>query len=90
MPVQRPTPPTNDNQGARAFIGEGRGLRAETAQAALTFILNLVIDGLTSVLLIVLSTINLHFQGRFVPISLRPILGIMTPYVVATVWSSRS
>ena len=35
----------SDNQGARAFIGGGRELRAETAQAALTGILNLVIGG---------------------------------------------
>ena len=34
-------PPT-DNQGARAFIGRGRGLHAETAQAALTVLLRLV------------------------------------------------
>ena len=31
-----------DNQGARAFIDGGRGLRAETAQSALTVVLKLV------------------------------------------------
>ena len=40
-PVQRPTPPA-DNQWARAFIDGGRGLHAETAQSALTVILKLV------------------------------------------------
>ena len=89
MPVQRPTP-RPDNQGARAFIDRGRGLHVETAQSALTVILNLVISGLTSVILIVLGTVNLQFQVRFVPISLRPILGIVAAYVTATVWSSRS
>ena len=65
-PVQRPTPPT-DNQGARAFIDRRRGLHAETAQAALTVILKLVIGGLTSILLIVLGTVNLQFQDCLFP-----------------------
>ena len=71
-PVQRPTPPPSpscDTLGVRAFIGEGRGLHAERAQAALTVILKLVIGGLTSVILIVISTVNLQFQGWFVSIS---------------------
>ena len=71
-PVQRPNPPLSpscDNPGIRAFIGEGRGLHAETAQSALTVILKLVIDGLTSVILVVISTVNLQFQGWFVSIS---------------------
>ena len=59
-----PHPP--DNQGARAFIGGGEG----TARSALTVILKLVIGGLTSVILTVLGTVSLQFQGRFVPISL--------------------
>ena len=42
-----------DNQGTRAFTNKGRGLHAETAQSALTVILNLVIRGLTSVILII-------------------------------------
>ena len=49
--------------------------------------------GLISVILIVLSTVNLQVQGWFVPISLRPVLGIMqdgAAYVMATVWSSCS
>ena len=58
--VQRSLP--TDNQWAKAFKGEfqgctgrGRGLHAETAQSALTIILKLVIGGLTSDILIVLS-----------------------------------
>ena len=55
----------------------------------LTVILKLVIGGLTSIVFIVLSTVNLQFQGRFVSIFLRPVLG-MAGYVMATVWSSCS
>ena len=33
---------------------------------------------------------NLQFQDQFVPISLRPIPGIVAAYVMATVWSSCS
>ena len=38
---------------------------------------------MTRIILIVLSTVNLEFQGWFVPISLRPVLRI----VVAQVYS---
>ena len=40
--------------------------------------------------MIVLGTVHLQFQGRFASISLRPILGIVAAYVMATVWSSCS
>ena len=46
--------------------------------------------GLISVILIVLSTVNLQFQSQFVSISLRPVLGIVAAYVMATVCSSGS
>ena len=59
MPVQRPHPPPIDNQWEGAFIGRGRGLHAEIAQSALKVILKLIISGLISVILIVLSTVNL-------------------------------
>ena len=81
---------TPHSQGARAFIDGGRELHAETAQSALTVFLKSVIAGLTSVILIVLSTVNLQFQGRFIPISLRPVLGIVAANVTATVWPSCS
>ena len=60
------------------------------AQSALTVILTLVFGGLISVILIVLSTINLQLQGQFVPISLSPVLRIVAAYVMATAWSSCS
>ena len=88
-PVQRPTP-LPDNQWARAFIDGGRGLRAETSQSALTVILKLVISGLTSVILIVLTAVNLQFQGQFVSHFLRPVLKIVAAYVMTIVWSSCS
>ena len=59
-------------------------------ESALTVILKLVIGGLTSVILIVLSKINLQFQGCVFPISLRPVLRNVAAYVMATVWSSCS
>ena len=45
---------------------------------------------LSSVILIVLGIVNLKFQGQFVPICLRPVLGIVAADVKATVWSSCS
>ena len=51
--------PPQPNRWASAFIDGGRGLCAETAQAAPTGILKLVIGDLTSVILIVLGTVNL-------------------------------
>ena len=40
--------------------------------------------------MIVLGTVSLQFQGRFVPISLRLVLRIAAACVMATVWSSCS
>ena len=42
-----------------------------------------------SIILIVSSTVNLQFQGLFVPISLRPVLGNVAAYIMATIWLSR-
>ena len=64
------------------------GLHAETAPPSLTVIFRLVISGLTSIILVVLGTINLQFQGPFVPISLCPTLRIVAARVLGTVWSS--
>ena len=77
--------PTTDNQGAKAFIDRGRGLHAETAQSALRVILKLFI-GLTRVILIILNTVNLHFQDQFVPVSLKLILRIVSVHVMDTVF----
>ena len=65
--------PCLHNQWARAFVDRRLGLHVETAWSALTLILKLIICDLTSSILIVLGTVNLQFQGPFVPISLRPI-----------------
>ena len=63
--------------GARAFIDRaGRELHTETAQWALRVIFRLVHGGLTSIISVALGTVNLQFQGPFVPVSLWPVLGI--------------
>ena len=59
--VQRPSPALTI-RGARTFIGR-EGLRA--AQSALTVSLTLVMGGLTSITLMVLSIVSLQFQGLF-------------------------
>ena len=50
----------------------------------------IVIFKLISIILIVLDTVNLQFQWPFVPISLRPLLGIVAAHVLVTVRSSCS
>ena len=42
------------------------GLHAEMAQSTLTVIFKLLISGLANIILIVLGTVNLQFQGKFV------------------------
>ena len=54
-------------------------------ESALTVILKLVLSGLTSIILVVLGTVNLQFQGLFVSVSLRPVLKIVADYVMAIV-----
>ena len=66
------------------------GLHAETAQSALAVIFKLVIGGLISVILVVLGTVNLQFQGALVPNSLWSVLRIEAAHVLGTVWSSCS
>ena len=67
-PVQRLTPST-DNQWTRAFIDGRRGLHAKTVQSALIVILKLDIGGVTSIILVVLSTINLSSRVSRFPFS---------------------
>ena len=50
------------------------------AQLSLKVIFKVVIGGLTSVILVVLGTVNLQFQDPFVSIYLRPVLGIVAAY----------
>ena len=82
------SPPHPTTSRARAFIDRRRGLRAETAQAALTVILKSVLRWSDQHHLD--YTVNLQLQGRFVPISLRAVLGIVAAHVMATAWSSCS
>ena len=72
------------------WLTEEKGLHAETAKSSLTVIFKLVISGLTSIILIVLGTSNLQFQGPFVPISLWSVLGIVAAHVLGSAWSSHS
>ena len=77
------------SRGARASLDSGvvGGLHTETTQSSLT---DHLISGLTSVILIVLGTVSLQFQGLFVPISLRPVFGIAAASATGTIWSSCS
>ena len=82
------------DQWARDFKGEFQactgcgGLNAEQHSHLWQSSWNWSFGGLISIILIVLSTFNLQLQGQFVPISLRPVLGIVTAYVIAAFWSS--
>ena len=54
-------PPATATSGARAFIDRKMGIDVGTAQSTLTVIFKLIISGLTSVILIILDTVNLQF-----------------------------
>ena len=66
-----------DKQGVRAFIdrirvGRGSGVGAVTCRNSTVISnshLQLVISGLTSIILVLLGTVNLQFWGALVPIS---------------------
>ena len=60
----------------------------KTTLSSPTVIFNLVIRGLASIIMAVLGTVNLQFQGPFFPLSLRPGLGIVAAHIMVTVWSS--
>ena len=77
-----PQLPTSNQWGKNFYRQkEGDRCRNSTAQSALTVIFKLIIGGLTSVILIVLGTVNLQFQGPFVPMSLRSILEIVAAHI---------
>ena len=72
--VQRPIPPT-DKQGIRAFIDRvGIGVTCRNSTVISDCHLQLVISGLTSIMLLVLGTVNLQFGCAFVPISFQSVL----------------
>ena len=74
--VQRLIPPA-DKQRVRAFIDRvGIGVTCRNSTVISDSHLQLVISGLTSIMLLVLGTVNLQFGGAFVPISLQSVLRI--------------
>ena len=86
-PKADPHPPAGGDRSYRlGGVGGGLGC-AKAAQSSLTVILKLIISGLTSVILFVSGTVNLQFQGPFVPISLWSVLRIVAAHVLSTVWS---
>ena len=75
-------PPILGTSGTRSFIDRKWGvLHVERAQSSLTVIFKLVISGLTSIILVVIGMVNLQFQGWLVPVSLRPVLGVVAAHV---------
>ena len=89
--VQRLTPP-HDKQGVRAFIdrvaGAERGITCRNSTVITNSHLQLVISGLTSIILVALGTVNLQFWDALVPISLQSVLRIVAAQTLGTVWSS--
>ena len=61
--------PKADNQWTRAFIDARRGLHAKKVQSALIVILKLDIGGVTGIILVVLSTVNLSSRVSRFPFS---------------------
>ena len=91
--LQRPTPACQSV--GRVFKRESvhkwkEGATCRTVLSVLMIILKLVLCGLIGAILIVLSTVNLQFQSWFVLISLRLLLRIVVPYIMAAIWSSYS
>ena len=78
-PRPQPAPFCQQPVGQEILQTEG-GDYMQKQYLALTVIFKLVIW-------VVLGIVNLHFQGLFVPISLRPILGTVAAHVLGTVWS---
>ena len=83
-----PLPHPTNNQRLFYRLREGATCRNSTVSSDSH--LAVAIGGLTSIILIVLSAVSLHFQGQLVLISSRPVLGIVAAHVIATVWSSCS
>ena len=85
-PVQKLTSPTLLTIGGKSVHGQREGLLTETAVSSDC---HLVIGLQWSEQRHpdCLKYINLQFQGRLVPISLRSVLGTVAAYVIATLWS---
>ena len=88
----------SDKQRVRTFIDRGGGgevvvwgvATCRNSIVSSNDHLQLVFSGLTSIILVVLGTINFQFQDALVPISLRSLLRIVAAQVLGTVWSSCS
>ena len=80
-----PTQPPTMSRQEFLEVKRGGRLHSEAAQSALPGLLQLTVGRLISIFLTVTGTVGLRFQDRFVPISLRLVLGIATIYVTATV-----
>ena len=59
-------PPSGSHWG-KSFYRQTEGTYAETVQSVLTVIFKLIICGLTSMILVVLGTVNLQFQVHLFP-----------------------
>ena len=73
------------NQWGKGFYRQKEEASCRKQNSFLTVIFKLIIGGLTSVILVVLGTVNLQFQGLFVPISLRPVLKIVAACIMGMV-----
>ena len=80
----------HDKQGVRASIDRVEGVTCRNSIVISNRHLQLVISGLTSIILVFLGTVNLQFRGALVPVSLQSVLGIVAAQVLGTVWSSCS
>ena len=69
--------------GQELLLAE-RDLLSRNSTVSLTLFLKLVISSLTCIILVVLGTVDLQFQGPFAPISSWPVLRVMAAHV----WSS--
>ena len=78
-----------DKQCGKKLYKQKWGAAACRNSTVISNILKLIICGLISIILVVLGTVNLQFQGSIFPISLWLLLRIVAAHV-GTVWSSCS
>ena len=69
----------HDKQGVRASIDRVEGVTCRNSTVISNRRLQLVISGLTSIILVVLATAYLQFQGAVVPISLQSFSELWQP-----------
>ena len=88
-PGQRPTPLLQWQSVAKSFYRQRKGAMCRNSTVSSDSHLEIGHAVVWSASFW-LSSVNLQFEGRFVPVSLRPVLRIVAAYVMATVWSSCS